>query len=632
MKIAFFEEVLRFTPKGKKHYGPLTAGFLGDDVWREKSGDAFEIGELAKTRYTAIFALLVLLVVVTFFGKAFALQVVKGKDNLALSQGNSVQAVSLRAPRGLIYDRNGVLLAGNIPAFSVELNTEVCGREAAPQKAGPPCQSIAAEISKFVKINANFVSQQLSSKKAIVVLAQNLTKDEILGLEANLYKFPAVSVSISPVRDYVFKDAFAHLLGYVGLGDVSYPLVVGKAGVEQIYDTELAGISGTKVIQTDSLGANARIVSETQAVSGRNLTLFVDSRLQTKAYELLKAKVDLDENTTGGAIVAQDPKTGGILALVSYPAFDPQKLSGGNISVGELGELTSQKDFPFFNRTVAGQYPPASTFKMVVAAAVLAENLVNEYFPINDVGYIMAGGLTFKNWKTDGHGLVDLRRALQVSNDTYFYIVGGGYGGVPGLGIDRLYKWARAFGLGLKTGVDLPGEAAGFMPAGGAGWFLGNTYITAIGQGDVLATPLQVNNVTAYFANNKVMFRPRVVKSVDGVGDTAAEVLAQDIVSGDVAGVVREGLNMAVEAGGTAYPLFDFVARHKGVRLAGKTGTAEFGGADSKATHAWFTVFGPYGNDVEASIALTVFLEGGGGGADSAAPLAKELLDLWFNQ
>ena len=131
MKIAFFEEVLRFTPKGKKHYGPLTAGFLGDDVWREKSGDAFEIGELAKTRYTAIFALLVLLVVVTFFGKAFALQVVKGKDNLALSQGNSVQAVSLRAPRGLIYDRNGVLLAGNIPAFSVELNTEVCGREAA---------------------------------------------------------------------------------------------------------------------------------------------------------------------------------------------------------------------------------------------------------------------------------------------------------------------------------------------------------------------------------------------------------------------------------------------------------------------------------------------------------------------
>ena len=315
--------------------------------------------------------------------------------------------------------------------------------------------------------------------------------------------------------------------------------------------------------------------------------------------------------------------------MVSYPSFDPNLLSGGRITSAEFSKLADDENFPFFNRAISAMYPPASTIKMVVAAAALAEGVINENTIIIDKGYISTGGSTFKNWKAGGHGPVNLLRALQVSNDTYFYIVGGGLpsGSIKGLGIEKLSAWAKKFGFGSKTGIDIAGETAGFVPNGiGRDWYLGDTYITAIGQGDFLVTPLQINTVITYFANGGFLFSPRVVKEVEGQGATDIDVLASGLVSPHNYELVRQGLKAAVEPGGTAYPLFGFAVNGKKIGLAGKTGTAEVGDGD---THAGFTVFGPYD---DPTISLTVFLEKGGGGADAAAPIAAELLKFWFSK
>jgi penicillin-binding protein 2 len=330
-----------------------------------------------------------------------------------------------------------------------------------------------------------------------------------------------------------------------------------------------------------------------------------------------------------GAIVAQDPGTGGVLALVSYPSFDPNTLSEG-LSQEEFNKISQNPAFPFFNRVISATYPPGSVFKMVMASAVLAENLISEHYQINDKGFISVGEFIFRNWKLDGHGLVDLRRALQVSNDTYFYTVGGGYGGVPGLGIEKISEWSKKFGYGSKTGINLQGEEGGFVPDGSyRDWYLGDTYITSIGQGDMLATPLQVNQITSYFANGGYLLKPQIVKKIEGAGETDVEVISQFLISEEAYEIVREGLNLAVSPGGTGYPVYDIPDKFEGVTLGGKTGTSEFGGPDSDETHAWFTVFGPMD---KATIALTVFLEGGGEGSHDAAPIARELLDLWFSK
>ncbi len=645
------EDIVKFSPsrKGRRNFWSADS-VLGLDTPLSSKDSQLYLSEKHRKRHGAFFVFLVFIAAFVFLARAFVLQVIKGEENLALSEGNRIRAVNLQAERGIIYDRGGRVLAGNKPAFSVELNTEFCKKSLCEDvlEKIEKGQALLPELEDFqrlsafgrpgpflasrLKIDEKYIQSMIKAGKTNIVVADNMTKSDILPLEPYLASLPAVTVSVNPVRDYMYKDSFAHLIGYVGYADTFYPAIEGKSGIEQYYNDEISGVSGSKIVQTDSAGKSFAVLSEVSPIPGKKVELYVDSDLQNRAYELLKKKVDEDENATGGAIVARDPRNGGILALVSYPSFDPQKLSTGRLSPVEFEGLKTDAGYPFFNRVISAAYPPASTFKLIVAAGVLADGVVDEFRQIFDRGFIRAGGLTFRNWKADGHGAVNLRRAIQISNDTYFYIVGGGYGDVSGLGIDRLSVWAKKFGFGSKTGIDLPGEVSGSMPDGSSQWYLGDTYITSIGQGDVLATPMQVNNVTSFFANRGFLFKPSVVKSVGG-NEAETEVLEQNVVDRRIVDIVREGMNMAVEAGGTAYPLFDFARRHGGLRLAGKTGTAEFGGKESGATHAWFTVFGPYDEDekVEATIALTIFLEGGGSGADDAAPIARELLDFWFD-
>ena len=476
------------------------------------------------------------------------------------------------------------------------------------------------------------------------MLITGLQKDHILSLEANINILPGISIETAPSRDYLYNESIAHVIGYVGFDNEYASKVEGKSGIEQYYDENLSGVLGTKIVQVDSNGTYYKIISYKDALPGKDIKLFLDIKLQQLAYDLLVEEINKKEGTsTAGAVVASDPMTGGILALASFPSFDPNKMSTG-ISSKEFENLDTNPHHPFFNRSISAVYPPGSTFKLVTASAALMENVTNEYLTIFDNGYLQVGGTIFRNWKLDGHGEVNLLRALQVSNDTYFYTMGGGYGSVSGLGIDKMSAWAHKFGFGERLGIDVKGEEPGYIPDGKSrDWYLGDDYNTAIGQGDILSTPLQINFLTGYFANGGYLYKPRIVKNIDGVGDTKSVVLQKDLIDQKSYNLIRKGINLAVKPGGTAYPLFDFPQKHNGVELAGKTGTAEYINAEGKnSTHAWFTAFGPYfpdlkdqrnaGNNGIKPIVVTVFLEGGGSGSDDAAPLVRKILDFWFEK
>lgn len=631
MKKELFSDVIHPISKNKgfKKMPGLSEVFLdGSNVLSAKDRPFSLNISSAKWRITLVF---ILLVASGFFliARSYILQVQKHEELLALADKNRFREYSLQPERGVIYDRQGRYLVRNKPAFSVNFSPAYC---MLGNSNFTLCRSVINQISMLLPVDQERVYKEIDQGKTSVILSRGLSKEQVLAIEANISKYPGISVSTDPQRDYLYKEAFAHVIGYVGIGDSLEPVIEGKMGVEESYNDNISGSAGKKTLQVDALGQPLVTLSETPPVPGKNLTLYLDLPLQNKAYEIVKKIVD-EKKAEGAAVVAQDPRTGGILAMVSYPTFDPDKMSGG-ITEKELAELNSDSRYPFFNRAIGAAYPPGSTFKMLVAAAALSEKVITEHTIVNDPGYIAVGSYVFRNWKLDGHGEVNLQQALQVSNDTYFYTVGGGYQGQGGLGIEKLSKWAKRFGFGRKTNIDIPGETDGFMPDGeGREWYLGDTYITSIGQGDVLSTPLQVNNYITYFANGGYLYKPRVVKSIEGEKAYEPEIITGNLIDRKYLDLIRSGMHLVVKPGGTAYPLFDFSERHGGIELAGKTGTSEY--IDSKGepkTHAWLSVFGPYEEKkYNANIALTVFLEGGGGGSDDAAPIAKELLDLWFS-
>lgn len=578
-----------------------------------------------KLWHAMFFVCLVITTSLIFITRAFTLQVLKGEKYETLSKSNNTRYAQIQAERGVIYSREGEVLVRNKPAFSIELNTMYC-------RQLNICESTLYEVEKIQNKSLPEAYLDLKNRKQVIVIEKGLTKEEVLPIESKLASFPGLVVSVQPLRDYRFPESFAHVLGYVGLDDTNLqPRYVGKAGIEESYDERLRGIPGERVIQVDSSGESYKVIAEQNAFPGKNIHTYLNLDLQNKAYDLVKQKV-LEGKAMAGVVVAQDPQTGGVIALVSYPTFDSSKLSYG-MTAGEMDALLKAGNYPFFNRAISAVYPPGSTFKMVTASAALMEGVVTERTSVFDPGYIQVGSYIFRNWKAGGHGDVNLVRALQVSNDTYFYTVGGGHGDIGGLGIQKLSLWANKFGYGHLTGIDIEGELPGNIPDGTArAWYLGDTYITAIGQGDTLSTPLQVNNVTTYFANGGTLFAPRIVESIDGVNLPKTNVIAKDLTDSKSYDLVREGMAAVAAPGGTAYPLFDFPIKHNGIALAAKTGTSEYTAPDgTDKTHAWLTAFGPYSSsDYDASIALTVFLEGGGAGSDDATPIARELMDLWF--
>ncbi len=516
-------------------------------------------------------------------GKLFELQVVFGSKNRALAEGNRIKKEVIPAPRGIIYDRYGKELVRNVPIYRLRVE-EGCEDEEGCFKV--------------------------------------ISRDEALNLEAQ-GKLDDLRIDIG--RDYLYREALAHVLGYLGeatkeeveLGKYQIGDLVGRMGIEEKYDRLLRGQDGGLIYEVDAYGNKIREIGRFEPISGNDLHLLIDAELSKKAYESLAEKP--------GAVVISKVENNEILVLVSSPSFDPNLLSktenGDEKNQEKIKDLLENPLKPFFNRAITGAYPPGSTFKIVTATAGIEEGKVDENTIYNDTGQIQIGEYVYRNWyftqygKTEGE--IDIVMAIKRSTDTFFYKVG------EWVGATRLAEWAYAFGLGKKTGIKLPGEVAGFVPTPkekqrlkGERWFLGNTYHFAIGQGDMLTTPLQVNNLTSVIANDGELCSPSLLED--------EEVNCQSLRLKDLSlRLVKEGMKEVCSPNGTAFPFFEFKPQ-----VACKTGTAEFGDPEGK-THAWITAFAPFD---KPDIVATALIEKGGEGSYIAAPVVKEIMDYYFNE
>ncbi len=589
-----------------------------------------------KWQYKALTFFVVGLIGILFF-RIFYLQIIKGDHYKALADDNRIRRVVIKAPRGVVKDINGEILARNIPSFELNFTPAYL-----PADEGE-VEKIIEEISLMTKGNKEELRKILGehpiSDRRTYQLVEHLENDVALRLAEKSDEFPGVVVSKVAQRRYPFGENIAHVIGYNGKITKEelkkypeYLLIdyIGKGGVEEVYEKYLHGKHGEHRYEVNSLGKMIRDLGTVAPEAGYNLTLNVDIKLQEKIFIEAEKLMSKNEDATGVVVVALDPRDGAVRALVSYPSFDNNLFSRG-ISVEAYKSLIENPYNPLLNRAVAGLYPPGSTYKPLVAAAALEEGVVDEHKTINCTGHIDIGQWAFPDWKT--HGVTDLKKAIAESCDVYFYAAGGGWGDIKGLGIDQLRRYSKLFGLTDYLGIDLPGERQGDVPGDtwkfknfGERWYIGDTYHGSIGQGYVTTTPLQIASITATIANGGKVYRPRVVKeltSIDNRDKVKIEenILSQDFISSQNMNIVREGMRQTVTAGSGR------LLNSLKVATAGKTGTAQFGGEDK--THSWYTSFAPYEN---TELAMVVLVESGGGGHDWAVPLTKEIYKWYFDE
>ncbi|MFA5894093.1 MAG: penicillin-binding protein 2, partial [Candidatus Margulisiibacteriota bacterium] len=454
--------------------------------------------------------------------------------------------------------------------------------------------------------------------------------------------WPGVVLTSRSGREYHLPSlSTSHLLGYTGKiseaelanagGEYQMIDYLGKSGVEYFWENELKGVAGIKQIEVDALGREKKILNSQKAIDGHSLLLSLDSEAQAKLEELLSATLAKARLKRGSAIVL-DPNNGEVLAMVSLPTYDNNLFARG-ITGDEYKALLDNPDHPLFNRAVSGEFPSGSTIKPVMAAAALEEGVINEHTTVLSTGGISVGPWFFPDWRAGGHGSTEVKKALAQSVNTFFYYIGGGYQGFKGLGVERIVRYEKMFGLSEQTGIDLPAEATGFLPSmewkekvKGEKWYIGDTYHLSIGQGDLTVTPLQVADYTAVFANGGKLYRPHLVKAILSNEDkiaTPVEIIPvrADFIKPENINIVREGMRQTVTTGSarslSAVP----------VPVAGKTGTAQW---SSKApNHAWFTGFAPFDRP---QVVITILIEEGGEGSTIAAPIARDFLTWYFNR
>ena len=567
--------------------------------------------------------------------RVFFLIVIRGAYYQDVSKGNSVRSVVIKAPRGRIFDRAGVPLVNNVPSIDAVVIPVDIPRDSAKTK------EIAEDVSKILNMNVEevwVVLEKNATSKSLnpVLLKEHIEHNQALSLLEKGNDLPGIGIEKTAIRDYTDGPIFSHILGYEGKieqkeldRDQSYLLTdyIGKQGIEKSYEKYLRGVHGADQAEVDSMGNTKREVGIINPKPGSDLIMSIDAGLQKKIYDSINGVLEKTGTKTAAA-VAIDPKTGQVLAMVNVPSFD-NNLFANKISGDQYANLINDPNNPLFDRAISGEYPPGSTIKPAIASGALSEGVINPSTIIDGLGGMLRiGSYTFGDWKT--HGPSDVRTAIAESNDIFFYTIGGGYGNVSGLGMTRMKKWYNLFGFGKPSGIDIGGEASGFIPDEKwkldkikEKWSVGNSYHASIGQGYVTATPLQVANYTAAVANGGTLYKPYLVSQIKkSNGENIIiqpEIIHSDFVSSDVLSVVREGMRQTVLAG-TAQTLKDMP-----VEIAGKTGTAEFGSEDK--THAWFVSFAPY-NDPE--IAMAVLVEGGGEGHSSALPVTKEVYQWYF--
>lgn len=610
-------------------------------AYREQLKDNFSETRLIRRRLI-LSAIIVLVLMSIVLGRLYVLQVVEHEHFSTLSNSNRVRLKALPPTRGLIYDRNGVVLADNLPAYRLEIISEQVS----------DLDDTLQRLSEYVEISDRAIRkyrQQSRRRRPYesVPLLLNLSDEELARLAVNLHKFEGVEINARLTRNYPLGKHAVHALGYVGRIDVkdlnkldeanyagtSY---IGKLGLEKFYEDDLHGEVGFQRVEVNASGRTLRVLDESPPISGHNLYLTIDSNLQKLAEDLFK-----DES---GSVVAIDPRNGEVLALVSMPSFDPNLFVNG-ISSKDYKRLQNPTRRPLFNRALTGQYPPGSTTKPFFGLAGLEYSVVGHKQSTYCGGYYLLPNeeRKYRDWKKTGHGKTDLNKAITQSCDVYFYSL------AYSLGIDRMSEFMKKFGFGSKTGIDSTSEQSGLMPsrdwkrrARGMPWFPGETLITGIGQGALLVTPLQLASATAALAIKGKRYKPHLVKTIEFPADSEKLQIDPEI-SGKYTlkkelnwqHIIKGMANVVHSIRGTAYRISEGLT----YKIAGKTGTAQvFGIAQDEEyeeekvskrlrDHALFIAFAPI---EDPTIAVAVIVENGGHGSSAAAPIARKMMDAYL--
>ena len=568
------------------------------------------------------------------------LQIIQHSHYHTLAEANRISVVPVMPGRGVIFDRNGVQLAYNYTAHTLEIT---------PGKAGDVSATIdqLAEIVEITPRDRRRFKQLQEESKSFesLPLRSRLADEEIARFAANRYRFPGVEIKARLFRQYPQGELFSHVIGYIGrinqkeldkldtdgeLANYRGTDHIGKTGLELSYESALHGTTGVEQVEIDSAGRAVRVLSRTPPASGANLALKLDAGLQ--------ALVDKAFGDRRGALVALDPQTGGVLAFVSKPGFDPNLFVDG-IDPQSWGELRNSPDRPMLNRALTGTYPPGSTFKPFMALAALTTGKRTPQQAISDPGYFQFGNHRFRDDAEFGHGAVDMYKSIVVSCDTYYYVLANE------MGIDAIAKFMTRLGFGSRTGIDLTGEAAGILPSQEwkmqrfkQKWFAGETVSIGIGQGYNSYTPLQLASAIAAIANDGTMLRPHVVDYMEDVRTKARTPVAPrplalglnpehiDVIKKALVGVNKEGTSASVFVG------TEYVS-------AGKTGTSQVVAIkqgekyiesrvqERHRDHALFVAYAPAD---KPTIALAVIVENAGFGAKAAAPIARQVFDYYL--
>ena len=601
-----------------------------------------KIGQTDPGDFRGRFKIVILVVMVTFMilvGRLWYLQVIKGKVLRNRSENNRIRVREIKPLRGLILDRNGRILVDNQASFDISIIPEET------KDMGRVLEALAdLKGDRNVSYYKDIVTSEMSRPFVPITLERNVSRHHLAVVETHSLSLPGIVSDVVPVRRYNYGETMAHLMGYVGevsageLGKDTFTAcgpgdIVGKYGIEKYFDGFLRGESGGKQVEVDVSGRQLEVLGRIEPVPGYHVQLTIDADLQSVCWDAFDKKA--------GSAIVMNPRDGSILAMVSKPSFDPNLFNRG-ISRDEWRRLSLNTLCPMQNRAVAGQYPPGSTFKLIVAAAGLEEGIITDDMTVTCNGSYRVGNRTFRCWKRRGHGAVDLHHAIVQSCDVFFYSVG------EQLGVDTIARYARGFGFGSLTGIAMPGEKKGLVPTRdwkedvlNEPWQRGETISVSIGQGFLLVTPLQLLSAYCAIANGGTLYRPRLVESINVTQKARIKLYQPEVeahlpVTPEHLKLLRKALwGVVNEPHGTGWAL-----RQVKKDVCGKTGTAQVISMpeDEKEEdeipyqfrdHALFVCFAPLDNP---EIAVAVVVEHGGHGGSAAAPIARTVVEWYFNR
>jgi len=588
----------------------------------------------------------VVLVVISFLVvlmRVWYLQILKGEDFMGQSEENRIRKISLPDYRGTIKDRHGKTIVNIRPSFSLYVT---------PEDAENLSSSLEI-LSGLIEIDEGKVRDDILQSPSFkdVLMKRDISRKEVAYIEENKMLLPGIRIKVEPIRSYVHKNFASHILGYLGevskvelknpkFGRYEQGDMIGKNGLEKIYEFDLRGQKGFKEIEVDVSGRELKMLRKLSPKTGNSLVLTLDNRVQEKLEKLMDGVSE--ENPTEGSAVVMKVQSGEIIAMASKPSFDPNFLATG-ISRKKWKSLIRDEKTPLQNRAIDGQYPPASTYKLITAYAALSEKVIEPEETIFCPGQFPLGKRNYRCWKKKGHGHMNLHDALVQSCDVYFYTLG------HKLGIDNLAKYANKLGLGEITGIELKGEKPGLVPSRlwkkkvkNEIWFPGETISASIGQGYNLVTPLQSVSMISAIASGGLLVRPHLVKRIEDFNGSLIKEFFPEVkqnieIDPEVLKHLKEGLRGVVhDMRGTGHR-----ARLKNITVSGKTGTAQVVGMKESEEdepeeeipyahrdHAWFVAFAPY---EKPEVAISIIIEHGGHGGETAAPIAKKVLETYFN-